>query len=367
MLERYGHGGDLRTATETYGITSTSFVDFSSNMNPLGPPSVVQNVLIQYAKDIHNYPDPAVRELRDKLSEIHHIEVNSLLIGNGAAELIDLVVRALKPNKVAIAVPCFAEYGDAARKQGIEVVELPLHSKSGFVLDEEWVRQSLENGKADLYMLGSPNNPTGRFVSSKLIVQLLDSGATVVVDEAFMDFVQEEDDHSLIRKASSHERLFVIRSMTKFYSIPGIRLGYIVGHPERIELLRALQVPWSVNSLAQLIGVAVLGDLTFVNDTKNWLQIEKEYLTAGLLQLGFDVFPSEVNYLLLRLPTVMNKSSSQLQDELGHRGVLIRDASRFPGLDHSYIRVAIKLREHNERLLHEISDLLSVGGSDVGR
>lgn len=360
MLERYGHGGDLRTAEEAFGLPEALFLDFSSNMNPLGPPPSVKKVLARYADAIDRYPDPAVRGLRSKLARLHRVDEQSILIGNGAAELIDLVVRSLQPKTTALAVPCFDEYGDAVRKLGGTIKEIPLSAEREFVLDEETLRLSDEGRPADLYMIGSPNNPTGQLVDPALLMRLLESGAYVAVDEAFMDFVPNEAEFSLLQEASRHERLFVIRSMTKFYSIPGIRLGYIVGAPKSLSRLRRLQVPWSVNSLAQLIGEAVLDDTDYAARSLQWLQEERPWLASRLQSAGFEVFGGVTNYMLLRIPPQMKLSASMLQLEMGKRGVLIRDASRFPGLDHRYIRVAIKRREQNEKLLQAFDDCINI-------
>lgn len=359
MLERYGHGGDLRTAEESFGLPASSFVDFSSNMNPLGPPSVVRDTLITYINKIMNYPDPGVRGLTNKLAEVHGVPSSSILIGNGAAELIDLAVRSIRPEGAAVAVPCFGEYGDAVRKLGASLYEGPLMETNGFRLDERWIEAALNRSGADMYMIGSPNNPTGEVVEPSFIGKLLDSGATVVVDEAFMDFVPEEPKLSLIRKASMNKKLYVLRSMTKFYSIPGIRLGYIVGHPESIAELRRLQVPWSVNSLAQQIGEAVLEDEAFARDSIAWLLQERPYLADELKKLGFQAFASQTNYLLLRLPDSLTLTAHELQREMGSRGILIRDASRFPGLNERYIRVAVKLREQNKQLIDALMECMA--------
>lgn len=358
MLERYGHGGDLKTAEEAFGLAADRFVDFSSNMNPLGPPEGVNRTLQTYADVIGQYPDPAVRGLRRKLAEKHRIDEQSIVIGNGAAELIDLAVRALQPKLTALAVPCFDEYGDAVRKIGGAVHEIRLNADNGFLLDRsgEQLEEIAQSGA--LFMLGSPNNPTGRLVDPGLVRSLLEKGASVIVDEAFMDFVPEEPEFSLIQEATRHERLFVIRSMTKFYSIPGIRLGYIVGMPRSLSGLRRLQVPWSVNSLAQLIGEAVLEESDFARRTLDWLERERPWLAGRLESLGFEAVPSSANYLLARIPREAEISASMLQLEMGRRGVLIRDASRFPGLDHTYIRVAVKLREQNERLVNTLADVM---------
>lgn len=362
MLERFGHGGDLRTAEEAFGLPAEQFIDFSSNMNPLGPPAAVRKALSSYADMIGQYPDPAVRGLRRKLALQHDIDEQSIVIGNGAAELIDLVVRALKPHLTTLAVPCFDEYGDAVRKIGGAVDEIKLSADKQFVLDIDAEHLNSAEATGSLFMLGSPNNPTGQLVEPELIINLLNTGAYVVVDEAFMDFVPDESRYSLIREAARHERLFVIRSMTKFYSIPGIRLGYIVGMPRSLSALRRLQVPWSVNSLAQLIGEAVLNESDFASRTLEWLKQERPWLTAQLQAIGFEVFPSTANYLLLRIPREAGLSASMLQLEMGKQGVLIRDASRFPGLDHTYVRVAVKLREHNELLLKALRQCINRDG-----
>lgn len=364
MLERYGHGGDLRTAQEVFGLNADLFADFSSNMNPLGPPKAVREVLMRYADTIHQYPDPASRGLKGRLAERHDVPASSVLIGNGAAELIDLAVRAIAPSVTGLAMPCFDEYGDAVRKCGGSVYAMRLQAHGGFELDVETVSDAIDHSDADLYVLGSPNNPTGRLVDPSLIRLMLDSGAYVVLDEAFLDFSPEEERLTLVREAASHERLIVIRSMTKFYSVPGIRLGYAVGHTTTMAKLKRLQVPWSVNSLAQEIGEAVLLDAGYQETSRAWLIEEREWLSSALRESGFQVTPSEANYLLLRLPGHSSLSASQLQLEMGRRGVLIRDASRFQGLDHGYIRVAVKLREQNRRLLDALADC--IGSAKLG-
>ena len=363
MLERYGHGGDLRTAEEAFGIPAQKFVDFSSNMNPLGPPLCVKQALLAYTELIGQYPDPAVRGLRQKLSKLHNIDEQSIVVGNGAAELIDLIVRVIQPKLTTLAIPCFDEYGDAIRKIGGAVYEVKLSADHQFelIMDREHLCEAAAAGS--LFILGSPNNPTGQLVDPELIRKLLKKGGYVVVDEAFMDFVPEESRYSLIQEATKNERLFVIRSMTKFYAIPGIRLGYIVGMPKTLSGLRRLQVRWSVNSLAQLIGESVLDETDYADRTIAWLQEERPWLISELQAIGFDVNPSAANYLLVRIPKDAGISASMLQLEMGKRGVLIRDASRFPGLDHTYIRVAVKLREQNEQLVAALKLCLIQNGS----
>ncbi|BBH19968.1 threonine-phosphate decarboxylase [Paenibacillus baekrokdamisoli] len=368
MLERFGHGGDLLTAQELYGMGADRFLDFSANMNPLGPPPCVADVLRRYADSIGHYPDPVVRGLRLKLANHHSVEEDNILVGNGAAELIDLVVRLLKPAVTVITAPCFNEYGDASRKIGSEVRLLQLKADHQFRLTEELVLQMLsrlrdEGKKASetLWFLGSPNNPTGQLIEPEVVKLLLHEGETVAVDEAFMDFVENENRWSLLEEAASSERLIVIRSMTKFYAIPGIRLGYLVGGSAFVQALGELQIPWSVNSLAQQIGEVVLEDREYHEKTRTWLQTERPWFTEQLSSMGLTVFEGSVNYVLFEIPERFGWTSIQLQQALGKRGILLRDASGYKGLNGAYCRSAVRFRGDHIRLLHELEELLLQG------
>lgn len=355
-LELYGHGGDLLTASRMYGLPPEQFVDFSSNMNPWGPPLSVKEQIVAYWPQIVHYPDPAARGLKQKLSSHYHIPASCICVGNGAAELIDLVVRAFCPEKTALLRPSFSEYELAILKSGGTTVDIWLQEEHSFRLQQEDLRRAL--CEADALFIGQPNNPTGQLVPASWLIELADQGKLVIVDEAFIDFSAEERERSLIQKAAEHPHLIVLRSMTKFYAVPGIRLGFMVATQERILEVERLQVPWSVNSLAQRIGEAVLEDRKFAEQTRQWLEEERPWFSEKLSALGLKVMPSDANYLLLKLPA--GWTAQDMQRGLGRRGILIRDASRFPGLNESYCRVAIKKREDNlklvevlERMLHE--------------
>ena len=366
MLERFGHGGDLLTAQELYGIGADRFADFSANMNPFGPPPCVADLLRHYAETIGRYPDPASRGLIRKLALHHGIDERSVIAGNGAAELIELAVRCKAQSVVVIAAPSFAEYGDAARKAGSRIMPLRLNRENGFAVTMELAEQTLsrlrgegvEPGEA-LWFIGSPNNPTGKLCDPAIIRELLRQGERIVVDEAFMDFIPDARRFSVVEDAAAEERLIVIRSMTKFYAIPGIRLGYAVAAPHVIERLKRLQTPWSVNSLAQQIGEAVLEEHAYRSRTLQWLAEERPWFAGALQTLGLDVIEGAANYILLSVPAHTGYTASSLQSVMGMRGVLIRDASHFEGLSGSYCRVAVRLRSENERLLDALDGVLN--------
>ncbi|RKN72946.1 cobyric acid synthase [Paenibacillus ginsengarvi] len=357
MLERYGHGGDLTTAEAMFGKPSGQFLDFSSNMNPFGPPDIVGKLLAEKWRELARYPDPAVRSLRRTIAAFYGIPEESVLVGNGAAELIDLSVRALKPHKVGLARPSFSEYEEAVLKIGGDIVDIPLAEADGFALREEPLREAA--AKADLLVLGHPNNPTGRLADVGLLRRLVRDGVPLVVDEAFVDFTPAEQSVSLIRLAAETKQLYVIRSMTKFFAIPGIRLGFMVAHPDEIRRLADLQVPWSVNAIAQWIGEAVFAEEAYAERTRRWLAEERPRLTQTLQSLGLRVYPSDANFLLAAIPERSGFGVKELQRRMGEKGVLVRDASLFPGLDASYFRVAVRLREQNEEMAARLRESLA--------
>ncbi|URN93540.1 MAG: threonine-phosphate decarboxylase CobD [Candidatus Pristimantibacillus lignocellulolyticus] len=365
MLERYGHGGDLQSASELYDIEQDQLLDFSSNMNPLGPPQVVADILSQYMQHITNYPDPANRQLRETIAKKHLVHTDQVIVGNGAAELIDLIIRYIKPKTAAIVAPSFIEYEQALQKIDCKITYIESHADHGFSPNEQQVEQLIEQQMVELYMLGHPNNPTGQLLSEKMVTNLLQSGAIVVLDEAFLDFHLDEDGLSWISKVNTYRNLFVIRSMTKFYSIPGIRLGYMIGAAEQLELMKQMQYPWSVNSLAQFIGHAVLQDHSFANQSKSWLVEEVNWMYEQLVALHVKPFRTVTNYILVDLSYGYDISASELQQLMGMQGVLIRDASTFKGLESSYIRLAIKSRQQNIQCLTVLSTILSKYRKDV--
>lgn len=359
-LERYGHGGDLWSATEAYGQPATGWLDYSSNMNPWGPPDAVSHIMKEHWREISRYPDPAVRGLRSKLSEAYQIPMDSIIVGNGAAELIDLVVRVLHPEETVLARPSFSEYEEAVHKVGGRISNFPLYAHQQFELrDMRGLRHGSGFTHSSYVCLGHPNNPTGRLIPMPILDELRQSGMGLILDEAFMDFLPDETNFSYIRRASESDRMVVIRSMTKFYAIPGIRLGFLVAHPQLIRRLKTMQTQWSVNFLAQLIGEAVLDEHDYATHTRAWLVEERAWLTAELHTLGLTVYPSDVNFLLISLPKQHSGLNVQLLQRLmAERGILIRDASLFEGLDMSYFRIAIRLRPDNERLLKELKECL---------
>lgn len=356
-LERHGHGGDIWTAAELYGLDKNGFLDFSSNMNPLGPPESAERILREeWRRELARYPDPDCRELRSAIARLYRVPEEAVLAGNGAAELIDLAVRTLAPRTVGLLRPCFSEYAEAAEKAGASTVDLPLREENGFLPDPEDPGVIRGEAASDILFFGHPNNPTGRLLPQAFIRRMLQTGKPLILDEAFIDFSGDEERFSLIREAPLTDKLLIVRSLTKFYTIPGLRLGFIVAHPDLIRRMKRLQVQWSVNALAQRIGIGMLGDRDFEDRTRAWLGTERPWLKERMEQLGLRVTDSDANYLLFRIPDEYGFTVHDLQGAMGRRGILIRDASTFGHLHSQYGRTAVKLREDNVRLVQGLQE-----------
>ncbi|MEC0373657.1 pyridoxal phosphate-dependent aminotransferase [Paenibacillus chibensis] len=357
MLERYGHGGDLESAAEAYG--RSGFLDFSANINPLGPPPGVMERLRESLPSVIRYPDPGHRALKALLGGRLGLQPEQLCIGNGAAECMALILLGLQPRRVGIVEPCFSEYRQLSEQFGAQVLSVFGNRNSGWRADPEAIAGLMRS--VDLLFLGQPNNPNGVQYDAKLVRSLADEaercGTYLMVDEAFIDFIPEEQRQTLVKVLHRYRRLILVRSMTKFYAIPGLRLGYAAAHPDVIQAMTGKQVTWSVNGLALLAGEACLqsGD-DYENATITLITEQRQWLMAEMRKLGCEVDEGEANFLLAALPAPW--TAARMQSELGARGVLIRSCAMYPGLGAEHIRVAVKGPEANEQLVLAMADVM---------
>jgi histidinol-phosphate/aromatic aminotransferase/cobyric acid decarboxylase-like protein len=208
-------------------------------------------------------------------------------------------------------------------------------------------------------LINNPHNPTGYLFSKDILLPYLDQFALVVIDEAFMDFLPPSQQQSLIDLVPLHPNLVILRSLTKFYSLPGLRLGYAIAHPDRLKQWQQWRDPWSVNSLAVAAGIAILEDRRFQQQTWDWLSLARPQLWAGLNQLkGIEPLMGAANYLLVRT----DYSGYGLQQQLLFSDrILIRDCLSFPELGDHYFRVAVRLESENHKLINGLSQIIKMG------
>lgn len=369
-LTRPLHGGNLAWAAALAQCPHEQILDFSASINPLGPPQSAIAAIQTHLEHLKAYPDPAYRSLRETLSQFHQVPPDWILPGNGSAELLTWACRDLSKLEVSTLItPAFGDYWRALAAFSAQVVACPLDLSGSQVAPAKLpdavsigLEQVLGNqlkftgSTTQGLLLNNPHNPTGQLFSQGTLLPYLDQFALVVVDEAFMDFLPPEVQQSLLTAIQNHPNLVILRSLTKFYSLPGLRLGYAIAHPQRLQRWQQWRDPWPVNCLAVAAAQAVLQDKPFQQQTWAWLPAAREQLFQGLAQLpGLQPYPSAANFLLVN----SEQSGSQLQEKLlKHSQILIRDCLSFPELGDRYFRVAIRSEADNQRLLEGLAQIL---------
>jgi threonine-phosphate decarboxylase len=315
----------------------------------------VLNALADGFRSIVNYPDPAHRELKRLLADKLRVSTGHLIIGNGAAECMALALLGLDVRKVGVVAPCFSEYAQLAEDFGAEVFTTVGKEENGYRAEPDDLLPLME--KVDLLFLGHPNNPTGLTYSLdrlRTIARSAERTSTyLVLDEAFIDFIAPDERETLLPELERHPRVILIHSMTKFYAIPGLRLGYAIAAPVLIDKMKRKQVTWSVNGLALLAGQACLHPdvAAYEARTRELIAQERDFLHKEIANgLGWQVWPGEANFLLVRVSDAWTACS--LQQALGPKGVMIRSCAMYEGLTERDVRIAVRGREDNERLLH---------------
>ena len=335
-------------------------LDFSANINPLGPSPKALRRLRRDLPLIRFYPDTETRELRDLIANEASISSDCILFGNGATPLLHLVPRVLKPRTAVVPEPSFSEYSSALERQGCRIHRLVTRAEEGFQIHREELFHILRRARPDLLILGNPNNPTGSLVPRPLLSELIDVCSErriyLVLDESFIDFTQHP---SCVVDAAKNPRVLVVRSLTKFWALPGLRIGYLVAHRSLVEKLSAGSEPWPVNILASAAAAESLRDLQYREQTVRLIHRERAFLMDQLARLRWlHPLPSEANFLLVRIgaPSI---NSTLLCEKLAKRNILVRDGSNFPGLDRRYFRVAVRRRSENQRLIEELRAISS--------
>lgn len=362
MLEVYGHGGDLETASLRYGIAPNGFTDFSANINPLGSPPGLLDRLTEALPDIVRYPDPGHRLLTSLLAQRNQVQEVSIVIGNGAAENMALALLAISPKMVGIVEPCFSEYATLSRQMGAEVRSIFGTEERSFKAAAQDVERLIAG--SDLVFIGQPNNPNGVQYGLDELRFFADAGERhktyVVLDEAFIDFIPASERQSLLPELERYKYVILIRSMTKFYAIPGLRLGYAIANPPLVAAMTDKQVSWSVNLLALIAGEYCLAaGEEYEAKTIALVKEQRDFLRKGLNRLGCTTWPGEANFLLVRLP--IGWTAAGMQEVLGRQGILVRNCAMYPGLSDRDIRVAVKNSEDNRKLLTEMEHV--IGGT----
>ncbi|MBI3602956.1 MAG: threonine-phosphate decarboxylase [Nitrospirae bacterium] len=353
MKTPHKHGGDIYAATRESGRRLDQLVDFSASINPLGPsPKAMRAIKVGLSHVLH-YPDPDCVALRQVLAKRWHLSPDRFAIGNGSSELIYLLPHALFLRHAVVVGPTFSEYERAVVAAGGRVTHVHATRRAQYQPSVEHILGAVQRGRRriDALFLCNPNSPTGQVLEAASVLRIARrasaQGIWVIVDETFVEYCEEA---TVLSQVARLPRLLVLRSLTKFYALPGLRIGYLAGAQDVIATLRAKQPPWSVNALAQEAACVALHDQWHVRQSLAFMRQERQRLVLALQALpGLTVFPSAANFLLIELPRSSRAGHCVLA--LRRQGLLIRDCSSVAGLNERTIRVAVRTPAQNRRVV----------------
>ncbi len=352
---RIVHGGDI--------YRNNVKLDFSVNLNPEPAPEELMTAALRGLELMHHYPDLLQEELRAAIGEMTGAAAEDVVCGCGASELMMATVHAVKPEKALITSPCYAGYGYALKASDAEIAEYALKEENDFALDEGFA--DCINEDTDIVFIANPNNPNGRLIDPEVLDGIkrkcTETGTVLVIDECFLQLTER-----YAEKPDTSDGAVHLRAFTKTFAIPGIRMGYMVcGDRELTAEVRKHLPEWNISAIAERIGIAaakVISGTGYLEKSNAAIAWERSYLEKGLRELGIKVYPSDTNYLLLRqtkeLGDQMPGLGTGLYDRLLEKGILVRRCANYHGLDESYIRIAVRRHEDNEKLLAALEEIL---------
>ena len=384
------HGGNIYKIFREKNIKE--ILDYSSNINPYGIPESLKKRITENLEILERYPDPDYVELRQKLSNLNKVNLSDIILGNGATEIIFLFMKVINPKKILIVSPTFGEYERAVKateisgdtvslsssngdnknieNKKIEIEYFELKESDDFKLNIGNLKNELEN-KYDLLIICNPNNPTGKFLKLAQTEEILKEcnkyNTKLFIDEAFIEFLEDGMKESIINTEGNKKNLFVTRAFTKFFAIPGLRLGYGMYFDKELEKkISEKKEPWSVNNFAEMAGLTVLDDAEYIEKTLKWIAEEKIYMYEKLNKIsGMKVYETEVNFITGKIDEKLFSEGLNvkiLREKMLEQGILIRDASNFKFLDERFFRLAIKDRASNERVIEAMKEIFRKKG-----
>lgn len=334
------HGGDIYNNQVIY--------DYSANINPLGMPPKVMLAAQNAVADALHYPDIHCSLLRKALEEAEGVPRDRILCGNGSAELFFLICGVHKPKRALLAVPSFGEYERALHSAGCRIIYYNLLEEKNFCLQEDFLEYL--TGDLDMVILCNPNNPTGQRIDpvmlKKIVKTCREQRILLVLDECFLDFMEEAETYTMKEALPGKEGLIIIKAFTKLYAMPGLRLGYgLFGSSGSVRQMEEAAVPWRVSVPAQAAGIAALGETAFVERSRIIIKEQRELLQFHLKQeLAEKVYEGSANFIFFR-------AKEGLWERFMEKKVLIRDCSNYRGLTKGYYRIAVRTREENAEFL----------------
>lgn len=355
-MRKNAHGGNIYKKAKELGIREDGLLDYSANISPLGIPESIRKAMWEAIDGTINYPDPDCTKLREAIGKQDGFPVEAITCGNGGADLLYRLAFGLKPKKVLLPVPSFVEYEESLTASGAQIIYEPL--------DEQWkIRPDITERitqQIDLLILCNPNNPTGLLTEREQLLKILKKAeevhCMVLVDECFLEICREEEAYTMKPYVTQFKNLMILKSFTKLYAIPGVRLGYLIsGNKDVIQKVNRAGQAWSVSHIAQCAGVAALEHPEYKEAVIREVEKERTFLKEELSKLPLELYDGQANYLFFRTPGM-----TDLDQKLETRGIMIRNCSNYVNLGTDYWRIAVKSHEENKQLLQEMKRIWNI-------
>ena len=361
-LTPYFHGGNVWEFSEKYNVPVDKMIDFSISTNPLGAPDSAIESIRGHLNLVKHYPDPDPEWLLDVLAKSNGVKPNNVIVGNGSTELIYLFNEVFLEDgyEAIIPVPSFSEYKAAIERFGGNMTFLCCDSKKNFQLNIEELERSISK-KTRIIFICNPNSPTGALYEKVDLLRIIkfaeEKNVLVFLDEDYIDFVDDSKRYSMAEYVNEYNNLFVLRSLTKFFGLAGVRIGFGIGSPDLVKFLKNVQMPWSVNSLAMFATEVAVKDIDFIKKSRLLVSTcRREMLELFKVIPWLKVYPSETNFLLVEV-VQGDLTSTQIKEGLAQKGLLIRDCKDFDGLNNRFFRVTVRRPEENKKLIEQIKSL----------
>jgi threonine-phosphate decarboxylase len=347
FITEFHHGGENRSSKIKY--------DFSVNINPLGLPEGVRNILRKDTSVFTDYPDSECKLLREAISAALGVKIEQVVCGSGASDIIYRLCDVMNFRRVLIPVPTFSEYERALKMNGCKVEFLQTRQEDGFIITHELFNEWTQHAECvDAVFLCNPGNPSGRLIDKETLSAVADwcasNGASLIIDECFIEFSPKADELSLMNMIDEDVEIIVIRAFTKIYAMAGMRLGYTVcSRAETAKCIAAASAPWNVSGPAQAAGIEALKDTAYISETRKIIAEQRQYITEKLSAADnkLHVIDSDVNYILFSGP-------AGLKEAMAEEGFAVRDCSDYRGLPSCYYRVAVRMKHENEAMVEAV-------------
>lgn len=355
------HGSDLEKIESRYHIPKNEIINFSSNVNPLGISPSLRTNLAENIDLISTYPDREYTNLKNMLSAYVNTIPNNIIVGNGSTELISLFINIVNPKKALIVGPTYSEYEREIFLGGGSSHYYRLKEELDFKIEVDDLKHHLADD-TDLLVICNPNNPTSTAIYRDDLRKILDvckeKDIYVMIDETYVEFAEDLNKITAVPLTEYYNNLIILRGVSKFFSSPGLRLGYgICGNKDILNKIKSVKNPWTINTLASYAGEVMFSDLDYINQTKSLIKSESDKVYKELSSWdNIKIYKPVANFVLIKI--LSDVDSHELFDKLIQKKIMIRDCSTFPFLNSKFFRFCFILPEDNDLLIKELKKLI---------